>query len=58
MKSELLFDVKLQKLKFAFLFLKQLKGALEYVVRRSKKRISMADQHACFIFPQNLLLCP
>lgn len=58
MKGELLFDVKLQKLKLAFLFLKQLKGVLEYVVRRTEKRIIMADQHASFIFRQNLLLCP
>lgn len=56
MKGELLFDVKLQKLKLAFLFLKQLKGVLECVVRRSEKMITMADQHACFIFSQNLLL--
>lgn len=41
MKGELLFDVKLQKLKLTFLFLKQLKGAFECVVRRTEKRITV-----------------
>lgn len=57
-KSDLLSKVKLQKLKPTCLFLKQWNGALECVLRRTRKRITMADQNACFIFRQNLLLCP
>lgn len=52
MKGDLLLDVKLQKLKLSFLLLKQLKGALECVVRRTEKSITMADRMPVLYFPR------